>query len=146
VAALLVIAVVVSVINSYVSDGEPQEEKIDIIAVLSGGNTAGYSIADKPIEFVFPRDHGAHEGFRNEWWYFTGNLYDKDGRRFGYQLTLFRIAISPFKVERESGWATNQIYMAHLAISDVANEKFYCFEKLNRGVLVLAGFSDEGLA
>lgn len=144
VAALLLIAIVVSAINSNVSDGEPWEEKIDIIAALSGGNTEGYSIADKPIEFVFPDDHGAHEDFRNEWWYFTGNLYDRDGRRFGYQLTFFRIALSPVDLERESEWATNQIYMAHFTISDVENGEFYCFEKLNRGALGIAGFQEEG--
>jgi len=143
-AALLVIAVAVSVIKGNVSDGESQQETIDIIAALSGADTEGYSIADKPVEFIFPQDHGAHESFRNEWWYFTGNLYDEDGRRFGYQLTFFRIAISPVTADRESAWATSQIYMAHLAISDVENGEFYCFEKLERGALGLAGFADEG--
>jgi predicted secreted hydrolase len=128
------------------SAGIPAEEKINVAVALSGDITEGYSIADEPIEFVFPLDHGAHESFRNEWWYFTGNLYDEDGRRFGYQLTFFRIAISPFKVERESGWATNQLYMAHLAISDVEDREFYCFEKLNRSALGLAGFKDEGFS
>ncbi|MCJ7763657.1 MAG: hypothetical protein MUO90_00640 [Dehalococcoidales bacterium] len=144
VAALLVIAIVVSAINNSVSDGEPKEEKIDIIAALSGDATEGYSVAGEPIEFVFPDDHGAHEGFRNEWWYFTGNLYDQNGRRFGYQLTFFRIAISPFDIERESEWATNQLYMAHFTISDAENGEFYCFEKLNRGAKGIAGFQDEG--
>ena len=144
VAALLVIAIVVSAINSNVSNGESKEEKIDIIAALSGDATEGYSIAGEPIEFVFPDDHGAHEGFRNEWWYFTGNLYDQNGRRFGYPLTIFRIAISPFDIERESEWATNQLYMAHFTISDTENGEFYCFEKLNRGAKGIAGFQDKG--
>ncbi|MGE5790079.1 MAG: lipocalin-like domain-containing protein, partial [Syntrophaceae bacterium] len=38
----------------------------------------------------FPRDHGAHPEFRTEWWYFTGNLRDEAGNRYGYQLTFFR--------------------------------------------------------
>ena len=42
----------------------------------------------------FPADHGPHPDFRTEWWYFTGNLA-ADGRRFGYQLTLFRTAVAP---------------------------------------------------
>ena len=124
----------------------PTEDKINVVSALSGDNTEGYSVADKPIEFVFPQDHGAHESFRNEWWYFTGNLYDEEGRRFGYQLTFFRIAINPVKLERGSNWATNQLYMAHLAISDVENKRFYCFEKLNRGTLGLAGFKDTGFS
>lgn len=144
VAVLGVIGGVVSLINHYVSDGEPQEEKIDIIAALSGTDTEGYSIADEPIEFVFPDDHGAHYDFRNEWWYFTGNLYDQNGRRFGYQLTFFRIAISPVDADRESEWATSQIYMAHFTITDVESGQFYCFERLNRGALGIAGFAEEG--
>ncbi|MFC2026561.1 lipocalin-like domain-containing protein [Chloroflexota bacterium] len=143
-AVLLAIVMIINIIKCSVPDGEPQEEKIDVIAALSGGNTEGYSIADEPIEFVFPDDHGAHEGFRNEWWYFTGNLYDRNGRRFGYQLTIFRIALSPLAPERESYWATNQIYMAHFTISDAENREFYCFEKFNRQALGLAGFQDEG--
>ena len=33
-----------------------------------------YQHADHIKEFVFPRDHGAHNEFKTEWWYFTGNL------------------------------------------------------------------------
>jgi hypothetical protein len=25
-------------------------------------------------DFSFPQDHGAHNDYRSEWWYFTGNL------------------------------------------------------------------------
>jgi predicted secreted hydrolase len=116
------------------------EAKINIIEALSNGNTEGYSIADRVIDFSFPKDHGAHEGFRNEWWYFTGNLYDDEGNRFGYQLTFFRISLSPVAVTRGSNWSTNQIYMAHFTVSDIENEKFYCFEKFNRDALGLAGY------
>lgn len=66
--------------------------KINIIEALSNSDTEGYSIADKVIDFSFPADHAPHEDFRNEWWYFTGNLYDEEGNRFGYQLTFFRIS------------------------------------------------------
>lgn len=38
-----------------------------------------------------------HPDFRNEWWYVTGNLADAQGRQFGYQLTLFRIAYCPLR-------------------------------------------------
>ena len=60
-AVLLAIVMIINIIKCSVSDGEPQEEKIDVIAALSGGNTEGYSVADEPIEFVFPDDHAAHE-------------------------------------------------------------------------------------
>ena len=27
-------------------------------------------------EFLFPADHGPHNEYRTEWWYFTGNIGD----------------------------------------------------------------------
>jgi predicted secreted hydrolase len=117
--------------------------KINIIEALSNSDTEGYSIADKVIDFSFPADHAPHEDFRNEWWYFTGNLYDEEGNRFGYQLTFFRISLSPLDITRASDWGTSQIYMAHFTISDIENEEFYCFEKFNRDALGLAGYQEE---
>ena len=32
--------------------------------------------AFEPIPFEFPKDHGPHNDFRAEWWYYTGNLAD----------------------------------------------------------------------
>src|SRR5258708_12168449 len=44
--------------------------------------------------YEFPRDHFNHPDFQTEWWYYTGNLKSVDGRRFGFELTFFRQAIS----------------------------------------------------
>ena len=63
----------------------------------------------------FPRDHGAHPDYRIEWWYLTANLTDREGRNWGLQWTLFRQALSPAPVN--TGWQSNQIWMAHAAIS-----------------------------
>jgi len=63
----------------------------------------------------FPRDHAAHPDYRIEWWYLTANLTDGEGRDWGLQWTLFRQALSPEQVE--SGWHSNQIWMAHAAIT-----------------------------
>ena len=63
----------------------------------------------------FPRDHGAHPDYRIEWWYLTANLVDRQGRNWGLQWTLFRQALSPDKTG--SGWHSNQIWMAHVAIT-----------------------------
>ncbi len=54
-----------------------------------------FRIATAPYTFVFPRDHGAHPGYQSEWWYFTGHLHARDGRRFGFELTIFRFGIRP---------------------------------------------------
>jgi predicted secreted hydrolase len=116
----------------------------DVRATLSleetlGGDAAGHARAFEPRTFVFPRDHRAHAEFRNEWWYLTGNLESDDGRRFGYQLTLFRTALAPDSPERESAWATRQAWMAHFALTDVEAGRYHAFERFARGAIGLAG-------
>ena len=69
-----------------------------------------------PREFSFPRDHGAHEGFQTEWWYFTGNLQSDDAQ-FGYQLTFFRFLLSPETPAVATG--SQAIFMAHFALTDL---------------------------
>lgn len=97
-----------------------------------------------PCELMFPRDHGAHPGYRNEWWYYTGNLATPSGERYGFQLTFFRTQISPPGAEKDwppnpSAWRTKQLFFAHAAFSDLENGRFYHDEKMARGALGLAG-------
>ncbi len=81
--------------------------------------------------YSFPRDHFDHPDFRTEWWYYTGNLFTAERRRFGFELTFFRVA-----VERETPpaatWDFDQLYLAHLALSDIETGRFHRFERLNR--------------
>jgi predicted secreted hydrolase len=87
----------------------------------------------------FPEDHGPHPEFRTEWWYLTGNLATDAGRRFGDQITLFRIALTATRQESDSAWSTNQVYMGHFAISDIADNRHIGFERFSRGAVGLAG-------
>ena len=110
-------------------------------------NTDLFDHADKAQEFSFPRDHGAHLNFQTEWWYFTGNLKSEQGGDFGYQLTFFRRAIQPQPgvITRTSDLAANQIYMAHFTITDASANRFYPFQRFNRGDDQLAGASSDPL-
>lgn len=91
--------------------------------------------------FTFPRDHGPHEEFRQEWWYLTGNLRGADGARFGFELTFFRFALAPAGSPSagSSAWRARDIYLAHFAITDVARSRFRSAQKLSRGALGMAG-------
>jgi predicted secreted hydrolase len=100
---------------------------------------AGYTKALEPMPFQFPRDHGPHTDFRNEWWYLTGNLDSEDDRRFGFELTLFRFSVAAHVQSDESAWRSNQVYIGHFAITDPSNDNFYVAEKYSRGGLGLAG-------
>jgi len=91
-------------------------------------------------EYVFPRDHGSHDIFLTEWWYFTGHLLSTDGERFGYELTFFRRALEDPQVWRNtSRWALRQLYFAHLALTEVDNEQFRYAEKISRAGIGKAG-------
>jgi predicted secreted hydrolase/threonine/homoserine/homoserine lactone efflux protein len=107
--------------------------------------TEGFTRADGTRSLTFPEDFGAHPDFQTEWWYYTGNISDEDGNRFGYQLTFFRRAlVAPSEqVERQSAWGTTQAYLAHFAITDAQGEEHTAFERLSRGAAGLAGAEAE---
>jgi len=107
---------------------------------------AGFERAINPREFKFPDDHGSHPEFQTEWWYYTGNLETADGRHFGYQLTFFRRALTPPEIKNGGGsdWRTNQVYLAHFALSDIEENGFYYQERLARGGAGLAGAQGSG--
>jgi predicted secreted hydrolase len=105
----------------------------------------GFARALTPRAFEFPTDHGAHPDYATEWWYFTGNLDGDDGRRFGYQLTLFRIGLSPGKPEADSAWRATQMYMGHFAVSDLDTRTHHSSERFARAAAGLAGAEAEPL-
>jgi predicted secreted hydrolase len=68
---------------------------LSVARALRAPDARGFARALVPRPFAFPADHGPHPEFRTEWWYYTGNLAARDGRRFGFQLTFFRSALAP---------------------------------------------------
>jgi predicted secreted hydrolase len=114
--------------------------ELGVTALLgSQAAAAGYQRADPAYRPTLPRDHGTHPDFRSEWWYFTGNLAAAQERRFGFQLTFFRLALAPDDTPRMSDWATRQTWMAHFALTDVTGRRFYREERFARGAVGLAG-------
>ena len=117
------------------------------VLFLSRGSLAGdtdYLPVTGPCDLAFPEDHGAHPGYRVEWWYYTGNLSASPGERFGFQLTFFRVQPDPPGVdrswpERPSAWRTRQLYLVHAAVSDLNRSRFYYDENIARGAVGLAG-------
>ena len=105
------------------------------------GVASGFQRAEGVEALNFPEDFGPHPGYQTEWWYYTGNLDSPDGRHFGYQLTFFRRALRPPTeiAGRSSDWATNQVYMAHFALTDVQGRQQHAYERLARGAAGLAG-------
>jgi predicted secreted hydrolase len=92
---------------------------------------------------VLPEDHRSHPEYRLEWWCYTGNMFDGRQRRFGYQLTFFRIGLK-FVPSIPSAWAVRDVYMAHLAVTDVNGSRHLVAERLNRAGIGWAGADDRG--
>jgi len=143
--AVAVVAAVVAVVVAIVALW-PSAQRTPIHATVAvrealASPDAGFTRALAPRPFLFPADHGPHPDFRTEWWYYTGNVSTATGRRFGFQLTFFRIALAPDSIVRASAWATRQLYVAHFAVSDVAGRRFHAFSRSSREALGLAGAS-----
>jgi len=117
----------------------PTEQDLKVSQALGGIPAAGFARALSPRAFHFPEDHGPHPEYQTEWWYFTGNLETSQGRRFGYQLTFFRMALAPGAPARLSRWGADQVYMAHCAVTDVDGKRFVFSERFSRAALGLAG-------
>lgn len=110
-------------------------------------SSSRFTQALEPRAFEFPRDHGPHPDFRHEWWYFTGHLEAANGERFGFELTFFRYALAPpgSRAPGASAWRSNQIYMAHFAVTDLAQRRFNFEARQARAALGLAGSTAEPL-
>ncbi len=93
----------------------------------------------------FPGDHGSHPEYRTEWWYFTGNLSDKDGNRYGYQLTFFRHGIEKTPKDPGNLWSIRDIYLAHFTVTDAAGKRFWYNERVSRKGPGLAFSDTKGL-
>lgn len=101
----------------------------------------GFRAVDGSRPLTFPKDFGAHEDFRTEWWYYTGNLETPARQHFGFELTVFRVGLAPPTVDlpSDSKWYSRSLYFAHFALSDISNAKFYAFERYSRPGPGLAG-------
>ena len=114
--------------------------------------TAGDFLAvTGPCYLRFPEDHGPHPGFRTEWWYYTGNVTDEDGRDCGFQLTFFRHSLTPLQDRKNwpdpaSTWRTDTLYLAHAALTDINGKRHLQAEKVSRPVLSMAGAERSGLS
>jgi len=101
--------------------------------------------AEKEYKWSFPRDHGAHDEYQTEWWYYTGHLFGEGAKIFddkplyGFQLTFFR------RSDRKSGKIISE-YMAHAALTDISKRKTYHAKRLGGGALGISSVANESLS
>ena len=107
------------------------------VSLLSAAALAADWREALPVPLRSARPCGAPE-FKIEWWYYTGNVRTAAGRRFGYQVTFFRVGIDP-EPANPSAWAVRDLYMTHLAVSDPEGRRYRFDERLTRGGPGLSG-------
>jgi predicted secreted hydrolase len=92
-----------------------------------------------------PRDLYAHTNAQTEWWYYTGHMETRAGRRFGFELVFFqrrtdldRFGVVPLRL------LANPLYLAHFAITDESRAAFrYEHRKSTGGVFDLPARASE---
>lgn len=108
-------------------------------AVPIAAEEKAFALALPGYEFSFPRDHGAHNEYKTEWWYYTGHLETDAGKRYGFELTFFRVGVVPPGDPASSRWDLRNLSLGHFAISDIDGNDFRYYEKLNRSSPFTAG-------
>ena len=112
-----------------------------LCAALLAASDPVYREALPGYHYSFPRDHFEHSEFRTEWWYYTGNARAADGKRFGFELVFFRQAQRRGDSENRSAWRADDLYLAHLALTEIDGGRFLVEQRLNRAGPGLAGAS-----
>ena len=106
-----------------------------LILCLLGIDALAQSERLKPVtpdyKLSFPRDFGAHDDFRIEWWYITGWLETADKKPLGFQVTFFRYA-TDLNHDNPSHFAAKYLIIGHLALSDPAAGKIMHTERTVR--------------
>jgi predicted secreted hydrolase len=100
-----------------------------------------FRMALPDYHYRFPADFFNHPDFRTEWWYYTGNIHTAQGRRFGFELTFFRQGADGEQRSSTASnvWDVRDVWLAHLALSDLDGGHFYHVERMNRSGPGIAG-------
>lgn len=143
--SLLVIGLILLFGISLIEPAEGNTLGANTQILAPPADISGFARAIDPWDWQFPRDHGAHPDFQTEWWYYTGNLATSEGRRFGYQFTIFRRALASLAAGTASEFRANDIYMVHFTLSDIEGGDFYHDVRYARGGAELAGATTDPL-
>lgn len=98
------------------------------LTATAAAATGVHALPKKPLSF--PRDHGAHNSFRTEWWYLTGRA-TSGAREFGFQITFFRSRVDATQA-MQSRFAARQLIFAHAALTDLQGGKLWHDQRIAR--------------
>ena len=116
------------------------------VLFASGGGVRGVEIdayrqATPGYQYSFPRDHFEHPEFRTEWWYYTGNIRDAKRQTIRIRAGFLPAGAARGSAPNPSSWRVDEVYLAHLALTDIDGKHFYNHQRLNRAGPGIAGAS-----
>jgi predicted secreted hydrolase len=95
------------------------------------------AVDDRPLRW--PSDHASHPEHFTESWLVAGLLRDEDGRRYGFQLLLQRVALQQADAEeRASAWAAGAVWQGVFSFEPEGAQRVVT-ERYSREALGLAG-------
>jgi predicted secreted hydrolase len=107
------------------------------LAAPDGGPPDELARVTAGVTLEFPRDLGSHPAFGVEWWYLTGWLNTPTGEALGFQVTFFRTRVSG-AAANPSAFASDQILIAHCALSDARLGHLWQDQRIRRAGMGLA--------
>jgi predicted secreted hydrolase len=110
---------------------------------LQAASAGGFGEISKDYTLQFPRDFYYRDGYRLQWWYFTGHLFTPEGREFGYELTFFVAGVQRKKFRSRFG--VRNIYISHFALSDLKGGRYSTFDNADSGAYGFAGADGSSL-
>lgn len=131
-------AVLAAVLIALASPGLAQAPSRPLAPVRVPMTPEGFRLATAPYAFSFPRDHAAHPSYQIEWWYYTGHLRAGE-RRFGFEMTFFRVGLPRLREASRSAWAARDLVFLHLALTDEQGRRFLSHDAAHRASLAIAG-------
>jgi len=135
----LILVLIAALMLRHLPNTRSAADSSALVQFLSSNTDRDYAPVTPGYRLRFPIDHAAHPEFRQEWWYFTGNLTGEDDREFGFQLTFFRFSHGRSERLPAAGWNNDQSWMAHFAVTDVQQNRFFAEQDFARGAIDLAG-------
>lgn len=77
----------------------------------------------KKNRVVLPKDSFPHKSVI-EWWYFNGNLFDKDNNRYSFMNCLFKANPKKTDIPLVSRIPVKKVYFSHSMFADIKNKEY----------------------
>lgn len=138
--SLLILSFVLYGLMQYRRESQPVRT-VDLNNWVNSNEGSFNNPIDKPLSF--PDDHGQHTYVQSESWRFSGMLKDREGKHYGFQVAFFRLNMGNDLAQRQSAWATRNIYRAQMAYTPENSNNITFNQRTSRDALELAGYQPD---